>query len=257
MWKHLKPLLFSRTLLLILLRRHNYNVFFVHENVFIAFLKNQNSHWTNSRGGHPSLLLVPTHPPLSSSSPPPQPPSYYQGKISSRHFLQVSNGRTAKDQRSCIWQSFPPIQPAIAAQCNLVDWQSKQIAKNLCWNLVHLLSGKWSTNEPFCKVQIFNHLRPLLKPSLQYFPRYEEIRPGFHFAIWPHDMISCNANLSTKSSNTALLSWIWQEIQIQLCFSLWFEFIDWCNLNILHNTFGKCQKKLSQPTEATYNIIIN
>ena len=71
MWKHLKPLLFSRTLLLILLRRHNYIVFFVHENVFIAFLMNQNSHWTNSRGGHPSLLLVPTHPPLSSSSPPP------------------------------------------------------------------------------------------------------------------------------------------------------------------------------------------
>lgn len=56
----MKPLLFSRTLLLILLRRHNYNVFFVHENVFIAFLTNQNSHWTNSRGGHPSLLLVPT-----------------------------------------------------------------------------------------------------------------------------------------------------------------------------------------------------
>ena len=72
MWKHLKPLLFSRTLLLILLRRHNYNVFFVHENVFIAFLTNQNSHWTNSRGGTP-ILVTGTYPPPSypPSSPPP------------------------------------------------------------------------------------------------------------------------------------------------------------------------------------------
>ena len=228
MWKHLKPLLFSRTLLLILLRRHNYNVFFVHENVFIAFLTNQNSHWTNSKGGgHPSLLLVPTHPPLTLPLPPP--PNHQattREKFPAVTFYKYQMEGQLRIRGVVFDRVSHQIQPAIAAQCNLVDWQSKQIAKNLCWNLVHLLSGKWSTNEPFCKVQIFNHLKPLLKPSLQYFPRYEEIRTGFHFAIWPHDMISCNANLSTKSSNTALLSWIWQEIQIQLCFSFWLEFVD-------------------------------
>lgn len=183
-------MLFSRTLLLILLRRHNYNVFFVHENVFIAFLTNQNSHWTNSRGGNPSLLLVPTHPPLTLPLPPP--PNHQattREKFPAVTFYKYQMEGQLRIRGVVFDRVSHQIQPAIAAQCNLVDWQSKQITKNLCWNLVHLLSGKWSTNEPFCKVQIFNHLRPLLKPSLQYFPRYEEIRTGFHFAIWPHDMI--------------------------------------------------------------------
>ena len=40
---------------------------------------NQNSHWTNSRGGTP-ILVTGTYPPPSILPPPPKPPSYYQGK---------------------------------------------------------------------------------------------------------------------------------------------------------------------------------
>ena len=150
MWKHLKPLLFSRTLLLILLRRHNYNnAFFVHENVFIAFLMNQNSHWTNSRGGdtHPCYWYLPTplYPP-----PPPNHQATTREKFPEVTFYKYQMEGQLRIRGVVFDRVSHQIQPAIAAQCNLVDWQSKQIAKNLCWNLVHLLSGKWSTNEPFC-----------------------------------------------------------------------------------------------------------
>lgn len=49
------------------------------------------------KGGTPNLVTG-TYPPPSILPPPPKPPSYNQGKISSSHFLQVSNGRTTKDQ---------------------------------------------------------------------------------------------------------------------------------------------------------------
>ena len=132
MWKHLKPLLFSRTLLLILLRRHNYNVFFVHENVFIACLTNQNSHQTNSRGGHPSLLLVPTHPPLS-SPPPPNHQATTREKFPAVTFYKYQMEGQLRIRGVVFDRVSHQIQPSITAQCNLVDWQSKQTDCQRLW----------------------------------------------------------------------------------------------------------------------------
>ena len=148
------------------------------------------------KGGGTPILVTGTYPPPSypPSSPPP-PPNHQattREKFPAVTFYKYQMEGQLRIRGVVFDRVSHQIQPAIAAQCNLVDWQSKQIAKNLCWNLVHLLSGKWSTNEPFCKVQIFNHLKPLLKPSLQYFPRYEEIRTRFHLQYghmtWSHAM---------------------------------------------------------------------
>ena len=149
MWKHLKPLLFSRTLLLILLRRHTYNVFFVHENVFIAFLTNQNSHWTNSRGGHPSLLLVTTHPTPLYPSPPPNHQATTREKFPAVTFYKYQMEGQLRIRGVVFDRVSHQIQPAIAAQCNLVDWQSKQtdsqrLLLKSCTSFVWKMVYKWT-----------------------------------------------------------------------------------------------------------------
>ena len=135
MWKHLKPMLFSRTLLLILLRRHNYNVFFVHENVFIAFLTNQNCHWTNSRGGdtRPCYWYLPTPP----SYPPSPPPQNHQAttreKFPAVTFYKYQMEGQLRIRGVVFDRVSHQIQPSITAQCNLVDWQSKQTDCQRLW----------------------------------------------------------------------------------------------------------------------------
>lgn len=81
---------------------------------------NQNSHWTNSRGGHLSLLLVPTHPPLS--SPPPNHQATTREKFPAVTFYKYQMEGQLRIRGVVFDRVSHQIQPAaIAAQCNLVD----------------------------------------------------------------------------------------------------------------------------------------
>ena len=113
-------MLFSRTLLLIVLRRHTYNVFFVHENVFIAYLTNQNSLWTNLRGGTP-ILVTGTYPPPSILPPPPNHQATTREKFPAVTFYKYQMEGQLRIRGVVFDRVSHQIQPAIAAQCNLVD----------------------------------------------------------------------------------------------------------------------------------------
>ena len=115
-------MLFSRTLLLIVLRRHTYNVFFVHENVFIAYLTNQNSLWTNLRGGTPILVTGTYPPPSILPPPPPQTTKLLPGKkFPAVTFYKYQMEGQLRIRGVVFDRVSHQIQPAIAAQCNLVD----------------------------------------------------------------------------------------------------------------------------------------
>ena len=83
---------------------------------------NQNSHWTNSRGGdtHPCYWYLPT--PLYPSPPPPNHQATIREKFPAVTFYKYQMEGQLRIRGVVFDRVSHQIQPAaIAAQCNLVD----------------------------------------------------------------------------------------------------------------------------------------
>lgn len=81
---------------------------------------NQNSHWTNSRGGTP-ILVTGTYPPPSILPPPPNHQATTREKFPEVTFYKYQMEGQLRIRGVVFDRVSHQIQPAIAAQCNLVD----------------------------------------------------------------------------------------------------------------------------------------